>query len=166
MAHIPYAAYQRPRLRLAPHDYSGGGVYFITVSTFDRRPLFGEIEAPDRTRLSALGVVVEETWRSLPKRYPHVEIDACIVMPEHFHGLIALSQASLGEQKQKPLGSVIGAFKSMVTNAAKHVDPSLQNEVWQSNFYDRIVRGGRELGHIRQYIFENPARRWARMDRI
>ena len=30
------------------------------------------------------------------------------------------------------------------------------NFVWQSRFYDRIIRNEKELDKIRKYIFENP----------
>jgi len=29
--------------------------------------------------------------------------------------------------------------------------------VWQSNYYDRIIRDETELDHIRHYIINNPA---------
>ncbi len=32
-------------------------------------------------------------------------------------------------------------------------------QVWQRNYYDRIIRNDNELNRIRQYILDNP-RRW------
>lgn len=66
------------------------------------------------------------------------------------------------------LGHVIGAFKSLTTNAyiqgvRENGWPPFDKRVWQRNYYERIIRNERELNAIRQYIDANPAN-WA-MDR-
>jgi REP element-mobilizing transposase RayT len=41
-------------------------------------------------RLSRYGETVQFNWGNLPKRYPNIELDAFIVMPNHVHGIIIL----------------------------------------------------------------------------
>ncbi len=67
--------------------------------------------------------------------------------------------------KQPSLGNVIGAFKSLTTNAyiagvAEKKVPRFSWRLWQRNYYERIVRNEIELNRIRLYIQSNPAR-WA-----
>ncbi len=78
---------QRRSLRLRGYDYSGSGAYFVTICTQDRAALFGEI-VDGEMRLNAAGQMVLEIWESLPERYPGWDIDVCVVMPDHFHGIL------------------------------------------------------------------------------
>lgn len=48
------------------------------------------------------------------------------------------------------LGNIIGAFKSLTTNAG------LNGKYWQRNFYEHIIRNDSELNRIREYIKTNP----------
>lgn len=36
--------------------------------------------------------MVEEIWRSLPQRFGHVALDAFVVMPNHIHGILVLTE--------------------------------------------------------------------------
>lgn len=63
------------------------------------------------------------------------------------------------------LGDVVGAFKSLTTDAYIHGVktsgwPSFQGRLWQRNYYEHIIRNEATLEQIRQYIADNPAR-WA-----
>ena len=77
----------RQSIRLRNYDYSQSGAYFVTICTQDRVSLFGEIEE-DTLHLNAAGRMVHSVWTDLPSRYPGVEIDAFIVMPNHVHGIV------------------------------------------------------------------------------
>ncbi|MGE0683554.1 MAG: transposase [Candidatus Binatia bacterium] len=63
------------------------------------------------------------------------------------------------------LGDVVGAFKSLTTDAYIHGVktsgwPSFQGRLWQRNYYEHIIRNEAALEQIRQYIADNPVR-WA-----
>ncbi len=34
--------------------------------------------------------IVRDCWLDLPNHYPHVSLDAFVVMPDHIHGIIVL----------------------------------------------------------------------------
>jgi REP element-mobilizing transposase RayT len=36
--------------------------------------------------------------------------------------------------------------------------PPFERRVWQRNYYERVIRGARELAAVRRYIAGNPAR--------
>ena len=61
------------------------------------------------------------------------------------------------------LGDVVGAFKSITTHQyiqdVKHQGwIPFAKRLWQRNYWEHIIRGGKELDRIRQYIDEKPAR--------
>lgn len=72
-------------------DYSDPGVYFITLCTKNRLPLFGNI-VNDTMRCSHFGDILWKIWRSLPERFPQIDVDTAIVMPDHFHGIIIIHE--------------------------------------------------------------------------
>ena len=163
----------RPRrrsLRLQGYDYAKSGAYFVTVVTHDRRCLFGEI-AGGGVRLNHPGRVVAETWEWLETRYPFVTLDEYVVMPNHLHGLLAITDeggragdsriAPTGDRSgvgRKALGSLIGAFKTVATKRVNVARGAPGRRLWQRNFHDRVVRSEEDLDHIRAYIRDNPLR--------
>jgi REP element-mobilizing transposase RayT len=60
-----------------------------------RAVLFGKIEGSE-TRLNEFARIVERAWSDLPQHYPNVQCDACVVMPNHIHGIIVLGESIVG----------------------------------------------------------------------
>lgn len=76
-----------PRLR--GYDYSREGAYFVTICTYNRASMFGEI-VDEQMQLNALGQIVEACWQAIPDHFQDVQADAGVVMPNHVHGVIIL----------------------------------------------------------------------------
>jgi hypothetical protein len=74
----------RHSLRLPDHDYSQPGAYFVTMVTWRREHLLGEI-VDGEMRPNGAGKILWEIWQSLPARYPNISLDEAVVMPNHFH---------------------------------------------------------------------------------
>jgi REP element-mobilizing transposase RayT len=55
------------------------------------------------------------------------------------------------------LSTIMRQFKSMVTKRINRLRDTPGGDVWQRNFYERVVRTRAELNRIRQYICRNPA---------
>jgi hypothetical protein len=89
MAYDP-SVHRRRSIRLANYDYSSPGLYFVTICTQDRTLLFGEIVSGDAV-LSAAGQMVESWWKRFPEKFPGVLLQEFVVMPNHLHGLLALT---------------------------------------------------------------------------
>ena len=81
--------HHRRSIRLPGYDYSQEGAYFVTTCVQDRECLFGAIQ-DDQMNLNDCGKIVDQWWHHLPIRFDTVELDAAIIMPNHFHGIIII----------------------------------------------------------------------------
>lgn len=167
----------RRTTRLEGFDYGSAGAYFVTICAY-RRALVFENET--------LAGILHDEWQALPSRFPSAQLDAFVVMPNHVHFIIWLSEVPdhvgvplagtlaapetpagirdadrAGASPAPTLGAVVGAYKSLVAvrwlNWIKANDPTRGAHIWQRNYYDRIIRNEDELNRIREYIVANPA---------
>ena len=159
--------HRRKSIRLQGYDYSQAGLYFITLCTHDRRPLFGEIV--DRTMvLNTAGRIVEKCWCAIPDHFPRVTLDEFVVMPNHVHGIITVGANNhlplqsneiyrpLQHGTFRTIGSIVWGFKIGVTqwfraNTDIHA-------VWQRNYYEHIIRNEGAYLKIAECIQANPQR--------
>ena len=82
-------------------------------------------------------------------------------MPNHLHGIIVRDdRGGLQTENPKPLGGLIGAFKTVSTKGINQLRNNPGCPVWQRNYYERVIRNERELATVRQYIVNNPMK-WA-----
>jgi putative transposase len=82
-------------LRLQDFNYAEAGAYFVTVVTYGREAILGDVKA-GQLKLSRYGNLVADIWRDLPNRYSHVALDEFIVMPDHIHGIIWIHNVGAG----------------------------------------------------------------------
>ncbi len=178
-------AYRRRSLRLRGFDYSKEDAYFVTICTRNRECLFGEVVA-GRMRLSEAGQAIQAVWARLSERFPTIESDAFIVMPNHIHGILVLvgagpvlslveacaelSRSGLalpvkGAASSAPtaftpvtLGNLLRAFKSISAIGANRFLSRSGKPLWQRNYYEHVIRNEESLNRIREYIATNPLR--------
>jgi REP element-mobilizing transposase RayT len=105
--------------QLPGFDYSSNGGYFVTICVKNRIPYFGTIQKGIMT-LNTYGEIVLEKWKWLEQQYKYVQLGNCIVMPNHFHGIIFINNSvgtgrnlSLQKTKIKSLSELIDAFKTV-----------------------------------------------------
>jgi hypothetical protein len=82
----------RPRrrsIRLPGYDYAQDGAYFVTVCLHGRECLFGDVRDGQMV-LNEAGRTVWAVWETLPARFPSIDLDMFVVMPNHVHGIIVL----------------------------------------------------------------------------
>ena len=161
--------HHRLSIRLKEYDYSQAGAYFVTVCAWNRECLFGEI-SQGKVNYSEAGKVVTDVWNKLPERYPSIELDEFVIMPNHIHGIVILNTtvgAGLAlpgmRHKQKgaassapTLGDIMRTFKSISAVTMNRRLDRTGVPVWQRNYYERIIRDENELYAIREYIRYNP----------
>jgi putative transposase len=167
--------HQRRSIRLKGYDYSQAGAYFITVCTHNHECLFGNIDA-DEMHLNEVGSVVLNEWLKTPGIRSEIEMDACVVMPNHFHGIVVLTNdpancisAGRGEKGDRPvaptvhgprpksIGAMVAGFKAAVTKRINEKS-SWGVTLWQRNYYEHLIRDDADYSRIAEYVATNPQR--------
>ena len=162
---MPYdvAIHHRRSIRMRGYDYSQPGSYYVTLCTEGKEHLFGQIVEGEMHR-NECGDCVARCWQWLAKQYPYIDLDEWIVMPNHLHGIINITDSRGGSRtaltKRKTLGSLVGAFKTVSTEDINQLRGTPTRTLWQRDFYDHIIRNEDELNKIREYIRTNPLQ-WA-----
>lgn len=138
--------------RCFQHDYRAPWFYLITMTTLNRRPLFGTWEG-DRLTVTRDGWLAHELWRKIPLAYPQIETSTFVTMPDHIHGILRVR-----ERMEKPVGVPLRAYKSLVTSALRkrHGDAALN--VWNPGYHDWCVWRPGSLNAFSAYIRDNPRR--------
>ena len=164
-------SHRRKSIRLQGYDYSQAGLYFITVCTHNRVPLFGEI-VDGVMALNTAGQIVEKCWCTIPEHFPQVTVDEFVVMPNHVHGIITIgtivgandylplpsneTPRSLQHGTSRTIGSMVRGFKIGVTRWFR-ANTDI-HKVWQRNYYEHIIRNEDSYLKIAEYIQTNPQR--------
>jgi putative transposase len=162
--------HHRHSIRLQGYDYTEPGAYFVTICTHDRVCSLGTVMG-GQMQLNDWGRMVAECWVALPVHFVYVTLDEWVVMPNHMHGIVVITDSVVGarqsraptvEQIRHPLpGSnptIIRSFKSVVTKRINLLRGTTAPPVWQRNYYEHIAQDERGLCAIRRYIRQNPAK--------
>ena len=173
--------HHRRSIRLKGYDYTQVGAYFITICSYQREHIFGEI-VNGEMKLSKFGLVAKQQWEKLPKRFPNIELGAFVVMPNHGHGVIQIieherkgiaenlqnldedssryaptkNQQKFGKMIPNSIPTIVRSYKSAVAYRINLMRGTNGIPVWQRNYYEHIVRNERELELITKYIDYNP----------
>ena len=164
--------HHRRSIRLQGYDYSQAGAYYVTIVTYHRDCLFGEI-VNEEMILNDLGKIADECWRAIPEHFPNVELGAHVIMPNHAHGIIVIhndeSRPNVGATQwvaptpgtrpagPKPgsLGAILGSYKSAVSYRINKEHNA--TGIWQRNYYEHIIRDEKDLQNKTDYIDANPS---------
>ena len=159
---------RRKAMRLKGYDYAQDGVYFVTICTFDRTCLFGDVDAGE-VQLNDLGRIVDAEWRASTELRGEIELDMWTVMPNHVRGIVFIAnsgayairpyntqEGSIPRSPSKTLGAMIRGFKGATTARINQHRSKPGATVWQRNYYEHVIRDDEALNRIRQYIHDNP----------
>jgi REP element-mobilizing transposase RayT len=179
------AMYNRRSIRLKDYDYTQAGAYFVTICAYQRRCVFGSVEN-GLMRPNTCGQIVQYEWEQTAVVRPHVELDAFVVMPNHIHGIIVITdhvdiagdgrgmmhhaptihiadqppQRKFSKPIANSLSSIVGTFKAAVTRRINTLPGAPDHPIWQRNYHEHIIRNQHALDHIRAYVAANPSQ-WA-----
>jgi putative transposase len=114
--------HHRKSIRLKGYDYSHKGLYFITICTHHRIPLFGKIEK-GKMILNEYGEIAAEEWEKTPEIRKNITPGQFIIMPNHFHSIIHIEykignkNESTGKFKSpsQTIGAIIRGYKGATT---------------------------------------------------
>jgi REP element-mobilizing transposase RayT len=167
----------RRTIRLRGFDYSQPGAYFVTICVQDRAGVFGEIVDGEWVP-NEFGKIVEEEWERTGALRDYVTLDAFVVMPDHFYGILLLAGRGTArraptfpatiEKFGAPVGgsipTIIRAFKSAVTRRVNEARSSPGADLWQRGYYEHVIRGEEGLLRLRRYIRSNLEARFGGRD--
>ena len=117
--------YRIPSARLRNWDYGWNAMYFVTVCTQGRENYFGEI-VDGKMILSEIGKISEQEWIKTPEIRPdmNLELDAFVVMPNHFHAIIIIGDnqynAKLDADHRDAIGNIGRDAIGMIGRDAMH----------------------------------------------
>jgi REP element-mobilizing transposase RayT len=166
--------HHRRSIRLQGYDYSQAGGYYVAIVTWHREFLFGDI-VNQEMKLSRYGEVVQKWWHEIPIHFGNVEIGAFVIMPNHVHGIIFISErrgtvsvpndrvsndTQGGETpplRVPTLGQIAAYFKYQSTKEMNRVENAgTVTKFWQRNYYEHVIRDEKDLQNKTDYIEANP----------
>ena len=165
---------QRRSIRVPKRDDASAHAYFVTLCAHHRVSLFGEIVG-DAMRLNECGEIVSREWQRSAEIRKEIELDAFVVMPNHFHAIVWIAPEGRGDRLVAPtdtdpqkgnepasqlLATLVAGFKAFVTKTINELRHSPGQPVWQRNYDEHIIRNKVELRLAREYIQNNPLK-WA-----
>ena len=162
----------RRSIRLKEYDYSLEGLYFVTLCCQGMTHCFGKIRNGEMV-LNDAGKIVDEEWRRLVVKYPHIALREHIVMSNHFHGIVQIVGVGSARPDDERKSDILGRADPAPTDAKKH-DPmlgaliayfkyqcakkiNLSTKLWQRNYYEHVIRTAESHQRIADYIANNPA---------
>jgi len=162
--------HRRKSIRLKEYDYSQPGEYFVTICMYGRDCILGEI-IREAMKLSPFGEIVEKYWEQISKYSQDVELDEYIIMPNHIHGIVVLTEpvgaihgsplpTTRQQRRKMKLSKIIGRFKMIAAKEINLLRSMPGKSVWQRGYYEHIIRSEKDLNNIRDYIINNPFK-WA-----
>ena len=121
----PHEIQHNQHRRAEWQDYSGTGLYMITLCIEGRHPLFGHLEGIISAKrgqtdfphivLSSLGrTVLEGELPKIHRFYPQIEVWQAAMMPDHLHLLLYVAEPL---PQGKKLGDIIRSFKGGCSRA-------------------------------------------------
>ena len=143
----------RKRNRLENYDYSQPGYYYVTVCTEGRKPILAQVTKSDEARaaeviLQRAGFLTDEAIQAIPRVYSGVTVEKYVIMPNHFHMLLAFAET---EQNLPSLSTIIQQTK-------RRVSMKFGSSIWQTHYYDRVIRNEADFQAVWKYIDDNPTK--------
>jgi REP element-mobilizing transposase RayT len=126
-------------LRKGRHSLAGQ-IYLVTFTTWRRLPHFADAG----TAMSAARAIAD------PRLWDGSILLAWVLMPDHWHGLVAL-----GEDIDLP-----ATIRALKTNTARQVrldDPRLPR-IWAQGYHDHALRAEEDMVDVARYVVLNPVR--------
>ena len=156
---------QRKPNRIAGYDYSQSGAYFVTICTQDRKKILSKINVgtplpgcPQKPCVELLwhGEIADQYIRQIDAFYAHLSVDQYIIMPDHIHLLITIHDGHSRTgvpMRTSEIARFVGTLK-------RFCNKEYGENIWQSRYYDHVIRNQQDYNEIWEYIENNPTK-WA-----
>ncbi|MEO1339984.1 MAG: transposase [Cyanobacteria bacterium J06635_13] len=133
--------------------YISGGLYFLTLVTYLRRPLFGKLDNVNLLRAATAKIKAEKPF----------EIIAAAVLPDQIHFLWQLPpNDSNYSQRISRLKVIFTRAYKKQNGSCDHIPASRlkhrESNVWQRRFWEHIIRDEADFQKHLDYIHYNPVK--------
>ena len=115
--------------------------YFVTANVLERRTLF-HVE-----KIVSLFIEVMLVYKTEKKYLLH----EFVVMPDHLHLILTPQGITL----ERAMQLIKGGFSFQLNKNLK-----TKKDVWQPSFFDRRIRDSLEYQKFKDYIWQNPVKRF------
>jgi putative transposase len=115
--------------------------YFVTANVLERKSLF------QVAKIARLFIEVLLDYRTQKKYLLH----EFVVMPDHFHLILTPTGITL----ERAIQFVKGGFSFQLNRGLK-----VKRDAWQPSFVDRRIRDSLEYQRFKDYIWQNPVKRF------
>ena len=174
---------KRKKQRLQGFNYGTPGTYFLTICSFQRQKIFGNVLMRHGKRrtgdgapygaehigvdvghtvlgvpcaevfLSEIGKIVDKHIKNLPLHYADVIIDNYVVMPNHIHILMSLKNEETRSYQRKN-----ERIPRIVAAFKRFTNNATNRCIWQNSYHDHIIRDVQDNIDHYNYIDNNPLR--------
>lgn len=189
---LRFAGEKKPSMkrRSDTHDYYSKRFYMVTLEVVGRWAVLGELQCDEShaaIALSTLGRGVEEEWLGIPHYYPQVVMVKHQVMPDHFHGILYVKEATAFHLGQVMKGFKLGCNRRLrellamaaiqsqqtiegapallpteaqrlLSFAAIQSQPPDKSTLWEKGYNDKILHNYSTLDKWKSYVEDNPRR--------
>ena len=166
---------KRKPLRLAQHNYSTKGAYFVTICIKDRQQILsaikksaedGALDVP-QAHLTPIGKIVEKHLLS-SERIPGVKIDRYVLMPDHIHIIVFLDPdkfiTATGGTSRAP-SPTNEMLPHIISTLKRFCNKEIGDNIFQRGYAEHIIRDREDYETRIKYIHENPLRWYFDKDR-
>ena len=102
------------------------------------------------------GKIAEQQLHFLEKRYSFLTIDQYVIMPNHIHVILILHGETAGASPRPTVMDIICAYKSLTARECSK--QGFQEKLFQTSFYEHVIRNYEDYEETVKYIYENPIR--------
>ena len=154
---------KRKHPRLKQYDYSLPGYYYVTIHNERNAPYLSKVgrglaPAAAVLKLTSQGQVAQCQLQVLQERYPSVSVEKYVIMPNHIHMILRLMGETAGASPRPTLPEIVGTYKSLVTRLCNQSDQTPGRKLFQTSFYETVLRDERMYQDCWRYIEGNPSK--------
>lgn len=126
-------------LRIPRFAYVGMHRYFVTICTSNRLPIFNDVAAVETVLIQLLRCASRNGLAPF----------AYCFMPDHLHTLL------VAESDTASVLECVRLFKQVTAFVYRQQSG---RTLWQTGFFERVLRDSEETAAVARYILENPVR--------
>ena len=155
---------ERKQNRLQNYDYSQNGAYFITICVRERKKILsniivgtGVLDCP-KIYLSKYGEIADKYINQLNDFYDNIFVDKYVIMPDHIHMIIRIDSGQSGTPVPTVVDNKNSEVAKFVSTFKRFCNKEYGLNIWQSRYFDHIIRNQNDYDEVWKYIENNPSK--------